>query len=63
MLKVGTFDIVGEQIYTQPLENDTSVFRKSFFPSEKIVAAKLYTSGLGVFESYLNGERIGRRAA
>ena len=61
MLKVGTLDIVGEQIYTQTLGNDTSVFRKSFFPLEKIVFAKLYASGLGVFESYLNGERIGRR--
>ncbi len=36
------------------------VFRKSFTPTGKIVSAKLYTAGLGVYESYINGERVGK---
>ncbi len=36
------------------------VFRKVFTPAGRIVSAKLYTSGLGVYESYINGERVGR---
>ncbi len=36
------------------------VFRKSFTPKGTIVSAKLYTSGLGVYESYINGNRVGK---
>ncbi len=36
------------------------VFRKSFTPKGKVMSAKLYTSGLGVYETYINGERVGR---
>ena len=37
------------------------VFRKSFPLFDEAVSAKLYTSGLGVYEAYLNGKRIGRK--
>ncbi len=33
--------------------------RKVFRPSGKISSAKLYTTGLGVYESFINGERVG----
>ncbi len=36
------------------------VFRKAFTPKGEIVSAKLYTSGLGVYESYINGARVGK---
>ncbi len=36
------------------------VFRKTFTPKGAIVSAKLYTAGLGVYESYINGERVGK---
>ena len=36
------------------------VFRKSFTPKGTVTSAKFYTSGLGVYESYINGERVGR---
>ncbi len=39
------------------------VFRKSFTPKGSIVSAKLYTCGLGVYESYINGERVGKLLA
>jgi len=41
-------------------EPATPAFRKSFWVREGLCSAKLYTAGLGVYESYLNGQRIGR---
>ncbi len=38
-------------------------FRKTFTLSGKLVSAKLYTSGLGIYESYINGQRVGRLLA
>ena len=61
-LQVGTQDgLGGEQIYIQTDSSGVPVFRKSFTLSKEVVSAKLYTSGLGVYETYLNGERIGRK--
>ena len=61
MLKVGNPNPVSEQIYIQS-EGGSSLpaYRKSFTPKADLVSAKLYTSGLGVYESYINGERVGR---
>lgn len=59
MLKVGTTQNAGEQVYL-PGSGGLPVYRKSFTPSQGLVSAKLYTSGLGVYESYINGERVGR---
>jgi len=36
-------------------------FRKSFTPAKAVKSAKLYTSGLGVYENYLNGQRVGNK--
>ena len=35
------------------------LFRKDFLLEDKVESARLYISGLGYFESYMNGERIG----
>ncbi len=39
------------------------VFRKSLTPKGAVVSAKLYTAGLGVYESYINGARVGKLLA
>lgn len=36
-------------------------FRKSISVKSGLVSAKLYTAGLGVYEAYVNGARIGRQ--
>lgn len=38
------------------------LFGKTFTTQKKIAAARLYVSGLGYYEAYLNGERIGDHA-
>lgn len=38
-------------------------YRKSFKLSKEVKSAKLYTCGLGVYESYINGQRVGRKLA
>ena len=35
------------------------IFCKSFSTKEKIKSARFYICGLGAYEAYLNGERIG----
>lgn len=35
------------------------IFRKSFLTEKKIVSAMLYVCGLGHYEAYLNGQRVG----
>lgn len=37
------------------------LFRKEFAPAKKIASARLYISGLGYYEAYLNGKKIGGR--
>lgn len=34
------------------------LFRKSFHTAKKVVSARLYVSGLGYYEAYLNGQKI-----
>ena len=63
MLKVGTTDGVGEQVYYVSSGDALPAFRKTFTPKENLVSAKLYTAGLGVYEAYINGQRIGRKMA
>ena len=36
------------------------VYRKAFSAGDSVVKARLYTSALGVYESYINGRRVGR---
>ncbi|MGK7395848.1 MAG: family 78 glycoside hydrolase catalytic domain [Candidatus Cyclobacteriaceae bacterium M3_2C_046] len=35
------------------------LFRKAFSPSRQIAQARLYISGLGYYEAYLNGQKVG----
>lgn len=52
---------------SQPFQKDEDFFkddpmpllRKSFKANKKIAAARLYISGLGYYEAYLNGQKIG----
>lgn len=40
-------------------EDPAPLFRKSFFLDRKPVSARLYISGLGYYESHINGRRVG----
>lgn len=40
-------------------EDPMPLFRKSFHASKKIASARLYVSGMGYYEAYLNGEKVG----
>lgn len=41
-------------------KNDPApLFRRPFAPKRKLAAARLYISGLGYYEAYLNGKKIG----
>lgn len=52
---------------SQPYEKDEDfyrndpapLFRRSFAPARKLASARLYISGLGYYEAYLNGKKIG----
>jgi len=63
MLRVGTDSSAGEFIFTRMAKNSLPAFRKAVSVNEDLVSAKLYTAGLGVYEAYINGERVGRRYA
>jgi len=55
--------IAGEKIYIQssgPETDNLPAYRKSFTPEKTVVKARLYTSGLGVYETWINGQRVGR---
>ena len=41
-------------------EGNLPVYRKSFPVKKDIAKARLYASALGVYESYINGQRVGR---
>ena len=63
MLKMGTENSTGE--FIAYLSNSASLpaFRKAINVKSGLVSAKLYTAGLGVYEAYVNGARIGRKYA
>lgn len=63
MLRVGTDTAAGEFIFTRMGQNSLPAFRKAVSVKADLVSAKLYTAGLGVYEAYVNGERVGRRYA
>ncbi|HET9276829.1 MAG TPA: family 78 glycoside hydrolase catalytic domain, partial [Flavitalea sp.] len=37
------------------------LFKKAFHMNKKIISARLYVSGLGYYEAYLNGKKVGDR--
>ncbi|MCI8497407.1 MAG: family 78 glycoside hydrolase catalytic domain [Clostridiales bacterium] len=61
MLEIASRNNTGELLAIQS-ENNSNLpaYRKVITPKADLVSAKLYTSGLGVYESYINGERVGR---
>lgn len=59
MLKIGRYG-GGEQIFIRTDKCRLPVFRKVINVKSDLVSARLYTSGLGVYESYINGKRVGR---
>ena len=59
-LKVGTTENVAENIYVRTESSGLPAFRKEITVKTGLVSAKLYTSGLGVYESFVNGKRVGR---
>lgn len=63
MLKVGTAKTKGEFVFRRACGSGLPVFRKEISVKNDLVSAKLYTSGLGVYEVYVNGERVGRKYA
>ena len=63
MLKMGTESTTGEFIAYLSDSDSLPAFRKEITVKSGLISAKLYTSGLGVYEAYVNGERIGRKYA
>lgn len=57
----GAFVVSGVGILLPPLGSPT--FRKEFTPAGEVVSAKYYVTGLGVFDAFINGERVGARQA
>ncbi|MBE6762121.1 MAG: hypothetical protein E7551_07510 [Ruminococcaceae bacterium] len=45
--------------YNSSATTNIPVFRKKISVASNLTSAKLYTSGLGIYESYINGERVG----
>ena len=49
----------GENKLMQETQQGTPMFRKTFSLSKPINEAKLYTSGLGIYDVFINGKRVG----
>ena len=49
----------GQWITTQEGDSFHPVFKKDFAASGKVRSARLYISGLGLFEAFINGEKAG----
>ena len=49
----------GETRILENSSNGTPIFRKQFNLASKVVSAKLYTSALGNYNVFINGERVG----
>jgi len=45
--------------YNSSADVNSPAFRKEVSVANGLKSAKLYTSGLGIYESYINGERVG----
>ncbi len=53
----GAFIIENVGVLVAP--DGASTFRRSFTPAKEVRSAKLYTAGLGVYDVYMNGQRVG----
>lgn len=66
MLQVGEDNPGGDQRVYQVLGGKSApVYRKSFTVQSEttLKSAQLYTAGLGVYETYINGQRVGNKLA
>ncbi len=54
-----TFRRPGTTVEKEPLPPPAPMLRKSFTITKEIVSAKAYVSGLGFFELYVNGNKVG----
>ena len=61
MVKIGGSGKSAEWIFMRKEQKGLPVYRKTLTPREGLVSAKLYTTALGVYDVYLNGERVGKR--
>ncbi len=43
------------------IEKGTALFRKAFTPEKEIASARVYATALGVYDLYLNGQRVGNK--
>lgn len=60
-IKDGKFVASQLGILFPPQASGVPTFRKSVTPKAELVSAKLYTAGLGVYDAFINGERVGTR--
>ncbi len=52
----------GEQIYTKTADaggSSAPMFRKDFTVDADLVSARLYATSLGIYEAYINGQKVG----
>lgn len=64
MLRVGTTAGDQEHILIQSADNTCLPgFRKTFSLTKELAGARLYTCGLGVYEAYINGQRVSNPGA
>ncbi|MDF2587895.1 MAG: ramA1 [Anaerocolumna sp.] len=49
----------GKWISPNTKENNHPVLRKLFHTNKKVVSARAYVAGLGLYEFYMNGEKVG----
>ena len=60
MLKIGGGGRSAEWILLRDASDGLPVYRRSLTPRADLMSAKLYTTALGVYETYINGQRVGR---
>lgn len=51
----------GEKKVMQSQQAGMPMFRKTFSVTKKVASARLFTSALGVYDLFVNGERVGHR--
>ncbi len=50
---------VGKWITCDSAKERFPIFKKNIFPKREVACARLYICGLGLYEAYLNGEKVG----
>jgi alpha-L-rhamnosidase len=60
--QLNVFSSNGEQCFWDDSLNGIPLFRTEFGLDKAVRSARLYSSGLGIYEVFINGKRIGTRA-